>query len=131
MKKMICMVLLALSSVSAFAGETCYQVSSTAGAWSRTPELLCVAQTDAQENKYDITLRSGMPFQQETVATFSLNLVSAVRCMDCNKNVYALSNPSNSTFNALAIRFDGQRDIRAQTEEGTVTIGSTLFHYRK
>ena len=46
--------------------------------------------------------------------------------------MFALANPENSVFNALAITFDGKRDPKAPgTESGTLTIGKTKFFYRK
>jgi hypothetical protein len=123
---------MALSSVSAFASETCYQVSAHEGVWSRTPELLCIREADNVANEYEIALKQGLGFggMQKTVATFNFALVSAVRCADCNKNVFGLLNPSNSSFNALSIRFDGTRDVQTGREQGTVKIGETQLFYR-
>ena len=130
MKKMILFVV-ALTSVSAFAAdEICYQVSSNGVAWSRTPETLCVTTTDSDTNQVQIVLKSGMPFVQQTVASFNYNLLSTARCMDCNQSVYGIANPSNSMFNALAIRFNGTRDVQTGHEVGVVQIGDTKLYYK-
>jgi len=129
--KKLMLLVVALASVSAFASdETCYQVSADRRAWSRTPETLCVTTTDSRTNQVEIVLKSGMPFSQQTVATFNYNLLSAARCMDCNQNVYGVANPSNSTFNALAIRFNGKRDMQTMQESGVVQIGGTKLFYQ-
>jgi len=128
MKKFAVIIAL-FSSVSAFAAEQCYQVSATKDAWSRTPELLCV-DGDIQANNFALTLKSGLPFNQTTVATFNLNLLQRARCMDCNQDVFGLANPSNSSFNALSIQFNGKRDMTTMKEEGTVSIGATTLYYR-
>lgn len=119
---------LSLASLSAVAAEECFQVSAHKNAWANTPELLCV-EGDTQRNDFKLTLKTGLPFDQKTVATFNLNLLEASRCVDCNKNVYGLANPSNSSFNTLAIRFDGLRG-QDMKEEGTVSIGETKLYYR-
>jgi len=122
-------IALLLSSQSAFAGEECYQVSSVKDAWSKTPEVLCV-EGDMATNEFKLTMKSGLSFNETIVATFNLNLLERARCMDCNVDVYGLANPSNSTFNALAIRFDGKRDVQTMKEQGTVSIGETKLYYR-
>jgi hypothetical protein len=127
MKKMIWLAVL-LSSSTAFATE-CYQLSTQKDIWSKTPELLCV-DSDIQKNEFTLTLKSGLPFAQKTVATFNLNLLARVKCMDCNQDLFGLSDPSNSTFNALSIQFDGARDLSTMKEEGTVSIGAMRFYYR-
>lgn len=130
------LVLLCLAAVSspsfASGDETCYQVSRMEGMWSKTPELLCIDPVNARANEYEITLRTGLAgISQKTVATFSLNLTSRARCMECNEDVYSVANPENSSFNALAIRFQGVVDNRAtRTETGTVSVGATQFFYR-
>ncbi len=108
---------------------TCYQVSISENVWSRTPETLCINKTGS-EDFFQIKLNSGLSFEQQTVATFNLNLLERARCMDCNQDVYGLANPSNSSFNALSIRFNGKRDMESMKEEGTVSIGETKFFYR-
>ena len=105
----------------------CYELSADGKAWSRTPELLCV---DGKDKAATITLKTGMPPNPTEVAVFHLDLTARVRCIDCNKDVYGLANPSNSVFNALSIRFDGKRDLKAGTETGAVSIGKTKFRYR-
>ncbi len=131
MKKIMSLVPVLFIALPVFATEvTCYQVSTNGSSWSQTPELLCVSEMDSLTSKYDITLKTGLLFNQQTIATFSLNLTSSVSSTDSNKNVYSLSNPTNSIFNALAIRFDGKRNIEDDKEIGTVEIGSTKFHYR-
>ncbi|MDB4954160.1 MAG: hypothetical protein JWO36_1729 [Myxococcales bacterium] len=104
----------------------CFQLSADGKAWSKTPELLCVGQGD---KAVEIKLTAGIPLVD--VAVFHLDLKSRVRCSDCNKDEFALTNPSNSVFNQLAIKFDGKRDVTAGTETGTVSIGRTSFHYRR
>ncbi|CAN5737612.1 hypothetical protein BH11MYX3_BH11MYX3_16480 [soil metagenome] len=105
----------------------CYELSSDGKAWSKTPEVMCVALTDKTAT---ITLESGMPPNPTRVAVFQLDLKRRVRCLDCNKDVFALSNPSNSVFNALQISFDGTRDVTRGSEQGSVSIGKTRFRYR-
>lgn len=130
MKTLILFASLWLIPIPAFAHhEICYRVSPDGKAWSNTPELLCVGQAATGLNEYQITLRSGMPPQQKTIADFNLSLVSSARCPDCNHNLYAVENPANSTFNALAIRFHGKRDLHTGKETGIVRIGSNLLHY--
>jgi len=108
-------------------GPRCFELSTDGKAWSKTPETLCVAEGD---KNVAITLKSGMPPTPTEVAVFHLDLKNRVRCADCNKDVFALTNPSNSVFNALQISFDGKRDLKAGTETGAVTIGKTKFRYR-
>lgn len=105
----------------------CYELTAPGKAWSRTPELLCV---DGKDKAATITLKTGMPPNPTEVAVFHLDLTGRVRCIDCNKDVYSLANPSNSVFNALQISFDGKRDVKAGTETGTLSIGKTKFKYR-
>jgi hypothetical protein len=127
--KTIATAALLVSSVSAFAGEQCYQVSANEVDWSRTPEVLCV-DGDVQKNEFAITLKSGLPFDETVVATFNLNLLQRARCLDCNSDVYGLANPSNATFNLLSIKFNGIRNLGTGKEEGTVSIGATKLLYR-
>lgn len=128
MKKYL-LALAFLAPTFAFAApETCYELSTNETSWSRTPERLCI--TEMTDNRYLITLKSGILFNEKEFARFNVNLLSAVRCMDCNMNVYGLSNPSNSVFNELSIRFNGKVDIRNRAEWGTVQIGQTSFYYR-
>lgn len=106
----------------------CFELSKDGKAWSKTPEQLCVGSGD---KAVEIKLQSGMPTPQ-TIATFTLDLRGRARCIDCNQDVFALSNPENSVFNQLSIRFDGKRDAKTPSmETGTVKIGATKFFYRK
>lgn len=105
----------------------CYEISADGKAWSKTPELMCV---DSNDKTATITLKTGMGPNPTEVAVFHLDLKARVRCIDCNKDVFALTNPSNSVFNALQISFDGKRDLKAGTESGAVSIGKTKFRYR-
>jgi len=133
MKKMFAVFSLVVAgSASAFAAqETCYQVSASETAWSRTPESLCLLETGDRE--FTITLKSGLPFSEQEIAKFNLTLLQQARCMDCNANMYGVANPSNSTFNALAIRFNGKfkrGPADGRVEFGTVSIGETKLFYR-
>lgn len=127
--KMFALIALLATQASAFAAEQCFQVTTVKDAWSRTPELLCIDENEGK-NEYALSLKSGLSFNQQTIAIFSLNLLQRARCMDCNQDIYGVSNPSNSSFNKLAIRFDGKRDRETMREEGTVFIGETKFFYR-
>jgi hypothetical protein len=109
-------------------GPTCFELSKDGKAWSRTPEQLCVGTGD---KAVEIKLQTGMP-TATTVATFTLDLKTRAKCIDCNKDVFALTNPENSVFNQLSITFNGKRDVKNPgTESGTLTIGKTKFFYRK
>jgi len=131
MKKIALIVLMIMSSAfSALAAdEACYQVSPDGVRWSRTPETLCVSV--GQDERAVITLKSGLPFRSQEVARFNLTLLLRARCMDCNKDVFGVANPENSTFNALSIKFDGLRDLSTGEESGKVSIGETTLYYRK
>ncbi|MBK9322466.1 MAG: hypothetical protein IPM97_05860 [Bdellovibrionaceae bacterium] len=124
------LIAILFSSLSVFAAEECFQLTTAKDSWSKTPELLCIEE-DAENNEYLLTLKSGMPFNQKTVATFNLNLLQRARCVDCNADVFGVENPSNSIFNQLAIKFKGKRDLKNRHEEGTVSIGSTQFFYQR
>jgi hypothetical protein len=121
-------LLLALGS-SAFADDTCVDVSADGKAWSKTPEMLCVS--NVKDADYTLALRTGMPGSQVEVMTLHLNLVSRVRCIDCNKDVFGIANPSNSIANALQVKFDGKRDAKTLAETGIVHIGATKLFYRR
>ncbi|CAN5604599.1 hypothetical protein BH11MYX1_BH11MYX1_08030 [soil metagenome] len=108
-------------------GPVCYELSATGKEWGKTPELLCVATTDKAAT---LTFKTGMPPAPTEVAVFHLDLTARVRCIDCNKDVFSLANPSNSVLNALQVSFNGKRDVKAGTEIGTVAVGKTTFHYR-
>ncbi len=111
------------------ASPTCFELSKDGKLWSKTPELLCVGSGD---KNVEIKLTTGMPPNPTTVATFMLDLKTRAKCIDCNKDVFALTNPENSVFNQLQITFNGKRDVKNPgTESGTVTIGKTKFFYRK
>lgn len=62
--KKIAVVALLFSSLAAFAGEECYQVSAVKDAWSKTPEVLCVSG-DIQTNEFALTLKTGLPFSEK------------------------------------------------------------------
>jgi len=118
----------AVMSLSGFAAqETCYQVSPNGTAWSRTPESLCITETGDRE--VAITLKTGA-FHEQEIAKFNLTLLQQARCRDCNANMYGVANPSNSTFNAFAIRFNGKMNVSTREEAGTVSIGQTTLFYR-
>lgn len=132
MNKIMMLLGVALISGSSFASvETCYQVSANEGVWSRTPESICVvANVDPQVNQAEITLKSGLPFSQEIVANFNYALLSAIRCLDCNQNVYGMASSSNSAFRGLTISFNGKRDVKTGKESGVIYIGNTQLFYR-
>lgn len=104
----------------------CFQLEGQKGKQTKDPQLLCV---QGAGNDYTITLSYGVA--NTTFATFTLQLKGRARCIDCNKDEFALANPANSVFNKLAIRFNGKRTLGAtMTETGTVMIGNTSFFYR-
>jgi hypothetical protein len=108
--------------------QTCFELSKDGKLWSRTPEQLCIGSGD---KAVEIKLQTGMP-TATTVASFTLDRTTRAKCIDCNRDVYSISNPQNSVFNQLAITFHGKRDPKAPgTESGTLTIGKTKFFYRK
>lgn len=109
------------------AAPTCFQLSPDGQMWSKTPERLCIA---SGFKNVEIKLQTGMPTPTD-VAVFRFDLKTRVKCADCNKDVFALTNPENSVFNALAITFDGKRDLKTGAESGTVTVGATKFFYRR
>lgn len=127
---MLPLIAILFSSLSVFANEQCFQLSTHRDSWSRTPELLCI-EGSSNFKEYYITLKSGMPFNQKTIATFNLNLLQSARCFDCNEDVFGVENPSNSVFNQLAIKFNGKIDTANKQEEGTVSIGETQFFYKR
>lgn len=107
--------------------ETCYYVSLQQDLWSKTPQMLCRV-TDNQSQNYTFTLKTGMPRSQETLATFNYKLLQRARCIDCNEDVFGVE---DGPFSALSIKFHGKRDWQAAKEEGTVSIGSTVFYYHR
>lgn len=123
------LILTTLLSTPLFAAETCYQLTAQAEIWSRTPESLCVGTLNS-DGQADLKLVTGA-FNPRVLATFTLDLISRVKCLDCNEDVYGVAIPSNSVFNNLQVRFSGIRDIKSGQESGTVSIGDTKFHYRK
>ena len=124
--KQVIMGLLFTVSLGASASETCYQLSAKAGQFSRTPEVMCVNLADKGAAK--ITLKTGL--MPKTIAVFNLDYLQGVKCLNCNQNLYGISNPSNSVFNELRVQFDGTYDPTAKEETGTVKIGENLFYYR-
>lgn len=121
------LILLGLSSV-ALADETCFEVSANGKTWSRTPELLCVS--NVKDSDYTLALRTGIPGSQQEVLTLHFNLLTRAKCIDCNKDVFGLANPTNSVANTLKVTFDGKRDVTTMAEKGTVKIGATRLFYR-
>ena len=109
------------------ARETCYRISRQEDFWAKTPELLCTQSQGNQE--YILTMRTGLTGDRE-VALFFLHLLERAKCIDCNRDVFGLANPSNSTFNELQIRFHGERDLANGRESGTVSVGRTSFFYQ-
>jgi hypothetical protein len=93
---------------------TCFELSLDGSTWSKTPERLCVA---SRVGGADIRLESGMSIAAKPIAVFHLELTRRAKCIDCNKDRYALTNPSNSVFNALEIVFDGERRAHASTRQ--------------
>jgi hypothetical protein len=123
----LCFVLLFASSV--FAGEDCYQVSSRENSWSRTPEVLCLS-LNGSPDQYLITLKTGLPMNEEVFAAFQMSLLKRLRCMNCNRDVFGIANTPNSSFSDLTIEFDGTRDLVTMKEEGRVSIGAVKLYYR-
>lgn len=122
-------VVVSMTGLTAFSAEECFQLSHSKDTWSKTPETMCISNK-ADSNDYTVTLKSGLLFNEVVVATFNLNLIERVKCLDCNQDLYGILNPSNSVFNSLSIQFDGQRDIFTMKEEGTVSVGANKFYYR-
>ena len=121
---------LMMFSATGFADEQCYQLSENGSIFSKTPELLCVNDLGGVPPAYEITLKTGFP-TQTTLVTFNFDLLQRAKCLDCNADIYGVANPSNSIFNNLQIKFDGQREVFGDhSESGTVEIGSNRFFYR-
>jgi hypothetical protein len=115
-------------AAAAQAAPRCYQLSVDGEVFSRTPEVLCVDE-DAGRGAATITLETGMI--RTTIATFQLDLLERARCIECNADRFGILNPSNSIFNELSVKFDGQRTFGEDAgETGTLTIGVNEFHYR-
>jgi hypothetical protein len=106
--------------------KVCFQLEAKAKDMTKEPQLLCVEQSGSD---YKLRLSTGIPGSATEIAVFTFQLQSRARCIDCNKDSFGLTNPSNSVFNKLSIKFDGKRDVAAKTEKGTVKIGSTQFYY--
>lgn len=128
--KLIIVTLISLmtSSMALASSEVCYEVSRSQNAWSRTPEAICL--TEVGDGQFSIKLKSGLSLDTE-VAQFNYQLLSQSRCMECNDATYGIGNPTNSTFQALKIQFNGKVVNRATFEQaGTVSIGATKLYYR-
>lgn len=108
------------------AATVCFQLEAKAKDQTKEPQLLCIEQAGTS---YKLRLTTGMPGSATEVAVFTFQLQSRARCIDCNQDVFALANPSNSVFNKLSIKFDGKRDIATKREKGTIKIGTTQFYY--
>jgi|GEM_PF-814794 len=133
MKKLMLFGAALVFSTAAHAATDCYQLSADEGSFSRTPEMLCVTLGETTKDA-EITLVINEVGNRKTVGMFRLDLLQRARCIDCNKDLYGVSNPSNSVFNKLKIEFDGKKDrnvLAGQFEEkGKVKIGENLFYYR-
>ena len=117
-----------MSSAPPTASARCYQVSATADQYSRTPELLCIAPRAQGDGQFDLVMKSGLDGKE--IARFSLALLEASAQRTKNKDHFGVSSPESSTFNTLAIRFDGVRDVNNGDERGSVLIGKTKLFYR-
>lgn len=132
----IAMVLGILSSYGYANEKTCYTLSKDGESFSNTPEELCLKP--GQENEpYSITLESGLPFNGKVVATFTLDRLDNKGDFGTGQNsirnvqVFGLSNPENSIFNELKIKFDGNvMTTESPKDSGKVSIGQTTFFYR-
>ncbi len=98
--------------------------------------MLCVERADTEDAKFTITLKSGL--ESEVFASFNVELLMQARCIDCNESEFGVRTPSNSSFNALKIKFSGKKLVTRDTqgvhigkETGTVSVGSTTFHYEE
>ncbi|MDD2773846.1 MAG: hypothetical protein PHP45_09160 [Elusimicrobiales bacterium] len=131
MKKLMLFGAALVFSTAAHAATDCYQLSADEGSFSRTPEVLCVTHLGQPPKNIEIVLAINDVGNIREIGILHLDLLKRVRCLDCNKDVYGVSNPSNSVFNKLAIEFDGKRDLSKGEESGMVKIGENLFHYRK
>ena len=110
--------------------KACFQLEAKAKDLSKEPQLLCVEPVGSTGNSYTLRLSTGIPGSATEVAVFNFQLQSRARCIDCNMDVFALANPSNSVFNKLSIVFRGKRDVATGSESGTVKVGATQFYYR-
>lgn len=105
----------------------CFQLSRNGKEWAKTEEQLCVVGNDGGD--FSITLQLLEVGKPRVLAQFTMDRLSAARCIDCNQDTYGVANPSNTLFNDLKIQFKGKRDS-AMNETGRVTIGRNKFHYR-
>ena len=110
--------------------KRCYQISSSDGVWSRTPEVLCIEEVDREHNKHVVTLKTILLGGEKVFAQFNLSLLRRARCMDCNMDLYGIQNPSNSSFNKLSLSFNGKMDLEKDLEQGILKIGETQYYYR-
>jgi hypothetical protein len=104
---------LACSAFSA-PGAVCYKISKDGTSWSRTPEEICFFEH--QNGKTTIVMRTGL-FQKETIGSFSLSKIK--------EGHYGVTNPENSTFNALSVK------LRDTSEGCELKIGKTHFVCQK
>jgi hypothetical protein len=114
----------------------CFQLEPTAKAKSKNVQRLCVSQN---KSDYFVEIATGDPTAGgvSVIATFSMQLRSRTRCLDCNKDVYTLG-PAGSSFSRFTIAFNGKREkpieidtvvINPRAESGTVTIAGVKFFY--
>lgn len=125
--KILFTVALLLGSIVASADQkqTCFQLGTAQGAFSQTPDVLCIVSPTAQNAPYFINLSTG----KDVVAQYKMTIVQRARCADCNMDIYAVANRANSALGALTIRFNGKRDWETMQETGEVSIGGTVFRY--
>ncbi|MBI4816382.1 MAG: hypothetical protein HY791_08990 [Deltaproteobacteria bacterium] len=107
---------------------TCYELSSTGQAWSRTPETLCVESGEGA--RHTLVLKTGMLDATRTIATLDLDLISRARCIDCVQDRFAIANPTNSVFNTLAVEIDGKRDMKTGVLTGSIKLGKNKLFFR-
>jgi hypothetical protein len=129
--KRILVGLLLIANSAAFA-EKCYQVTAKKNLWSRSPELLCVNESQ-NSSQATITLKISNISETKVIASYNLDLYQRVRCMECNQDIFKVTNPENTSFaDITTIKFDGALEIinDAAVETGTVKIGSKKLYYR-
>jgi len=125
MKKLFTLALL-LTSLSALAEKTCYQVSDREDVWSRSPQLICVekiVEDDFDNTEHRITIEQSNMLGNEILKSVELELLERARCMDCNHDAYGLEGQ-------VVVRFNGQRNMASGEESGTVSILSQKQFYR-
>lgn len=110
----------------------CFELSRDGVFFSRTPEKFCVEEKKQSGAIIPIKVVLGLDEMGRfrKVAEFDLELLQRAKCMDCNQDVYGISNPSNTLFNELVIKFDGTRSVFDGNESGSVSIGTMVFKYR-